>query len=312
VNRRTLLVSAATVAVGAATATACAPPGPSAAPAPATDVEGGLLGVHVNQGDDLGSFVNAFIVETTSGLVVIDAMATVRDAQALRRRVDELEKPVLALLLTHPHPDHYAGADILLDGVSAPFLAAPEVAEAARRDDSGYANRRQAELGDQWPGRRRFPDPAPGPTLTLDGVDFVNTSVGTAESPQDSYWSVRAARPLHFTGDLASNAMHGFLGNGSTTPWLQVLTRLDADLADDSILYVGHGAVTDTGVLRRQVAYLEQFRNTVREVAQGSPQLSSEQVRAVQDRMIQYLGNARKARLLPAGAAAVAAELAAS
>src|SRR5215208_5655076 len=60
--------------------------------------------------------VNAYVVEGTEGLVVVDGMLTVSDARAVRRQIEALRKPVLGAIVTHAHPDHYAGLEEILRG----------------------------------------------------------------------------------------------------------------------------------------------------------------------------------------------------
>src|SRR5262245_38704990 len=79
--------------------------------------------------------VNSYLVEGTNGVVVIDGMLTVSDARAARRALDDIGKPVLAGIVTHAHPDHYAGFAELLRGLDVPIHATPAVTAAIRRDD---------------------------------------------------------------------------------------------------------------------------------------------------------------------------------
>ena len=60
--------------------------------------------------------VNAYLVETATGVVVVDATLGVSDGRALRARVEALRKPLAAVIITHSHPDHYGGITSLLDG----------------------------------------------------------------------------------------------------------------------------------------------------------------------------------------------------
>ena len=53
--------------------------------------------------------VNAYLVETSTGVIVVDATLGVTDGRALRARVDALKKPLAAVVITHSHPDHYCG-----------------------------------------------------------------------------------------------------------------------------------------------------------------------------------------------------------
>jgi glyoxylase-like metal-dependent hydrolase (beta-lactamase superfamily II) len=52
-----------------------------------------------------GAFVNAYLVETASGVVAVDGLLHASAAREMRAGIDRLGKPLLAALLTHSHPD---------------------------------------------------------------------------------------------------------------------------------------------------------------------------------------------------------------
>src|SRR5262245_59329235 len=51
-----------------------------------------------------GALVNAYLVETASGVVAVDGLLHVSAAREMRAGIDRLGKPLLAALLTHSHP----------------------------------------------------------------------------------------------------------------------------------------------------------------------------------------------------------------
>lgn len=53
--------------------------------------------------------VNSYLVETDSGVVAIDGSLTVSASTALHGLLRKIGKPLLAVLITHGHPDHYNG-----------------------------------------------------------------------------------------------------------------------------------------------------------------------------------------------------------
>ena len=69
-----------------------------------------------------GAFVNAYLVETASGVVAVDGLLQVSAAREMRAGLDRLGKPLLAALLTHSHPDHYAGLGEIVAGARRPDL----------------------------------------------------------------------------------------------------------------------------------------------------------------------------------------------
>jgi glyoxylase-like metal-dependent hydrolase (beta-lactamase superfamily II) len=70
--------------------------------------------IHVYSSGELGIFANAFLIETNNGIVVIDSTLTVSESKSLKARLDAIGKPLLAVILTHPHPDHVAGVTSLV------------------------------------------------------------------------------------------------------------------------------------------------------------------------------------------------------
>ena len=67
--------------------------------------------------------------------MVIDATLTVTDGRALRACVEQLGKPLLGVVLTHAHPDHYGGLVELVRGLDVPVFASEGVGAVIRRDD---------------------------------------------------------------------------------------------------------------------------------------------------------------------------------
>ena len=70
-----------------------------------------------------GAFVNAYLVETETGVVAVDGLLTVSDGGAMRSALDRLGKPLHAALVTHSHPDHYAGLAEFVAGDDVPIIA---------------------------------------------------------------------------------------------------------------------------------------------------------------------------------------------
>lgn len=206
--------------------------------------------------------VNSAVVEGPEGLVVVDGQLTVSDARLVRKVIDELDRPVAGLLLTHPHPDHYAGAATILDGLEAPIIATEAVAEVIQRDDDLKNEIVGPMMGEEWPTHRRLPDElvASGQSIALAGLTFDVTDLGPAESHADALW---ALGDHLFIGDVVYNDMHAYLADARHVEWLRLLERLEAEIAADAVLHVGHGPSVTRSALETQRRYVEAFVGAV-------------------------------------------------
>jgi glyoxylase-like metal-dependent hydrolase (beta-lactamase superfamily II) len=69
--------------------------------------------VHVYRSSPDAFFVNSFIIEGEKSLVLVDTQFVLSETHALVETTAALQKP-LAILITHPHPDHYNGLATIL------------------------------------------------------------------------------------------------------------------------------------------------------------------------------------------------------
>jgi glyoxylase-like metal-dependent hydrolase (beta-lactamase superfamily II) len=212
--------------------------------------------------------VNAYLIETPGGLVVVDSTLTVSDAAALRRRADALDKPLRAVLITHAHPDHYGGGVSLVGSDEIPIVAAEGVDAVIRRDDEAKEGILRPMFGDEWPRERRFPNQTvgDGESISFDGVSFTLMDLGPGESPHDSVWLVGEERRVAFAGDTAYQHMHCFLADGYWEEWLANIGRLRTELAPDAELHFGHGDPAASPPFDWQERYIGAFLEAVQEV----------------------------------------------
>jgi glyoxylase-like metal-dependent hydrolase (beta-lactamase superfamily II) len=210
--------------------------------------------------------VNAYIVESRAGVVVIDATLTVSDGRGLRARVQELGKPLLGVVITHTHPDHYGGLVELVRGIDVPVFAAAGLGEAIRRDDPVKEQILRPLFGEEWPHERAFPNEevADGQSIALDGITLRLTNLGPGESPQDSYWTLESDSHQVFSGDLAYDRHHCYLADGFYEDWLANIARARAALPAGTTLHPGHGEPCGTEVLDWQAGYINAFLEAVK------------------------------------------------
>jgi glyoxylase-like metal-dependent hydrolase (beta-lactamase superfamily II)/quinol monooxygenase YgiN len=269
------------------------------------------LVVHRYSAGEAGVFTNSYLVETERSVVVVDATLTVRDAMAVRTKLDALGKPLRAILLTHGHPDHYNGARIIRGDSDAPVIATEAVNAVIRRDDAAKTNQWAPQFGSEWPAHRLFPTVTKknDESIPIDGVRFTVHDLGPGESHADSYWVVSGqGKTYAFIGDLVLNRVHAFVGDGHTADWLANLEKVRLALSGVTSVFPGHGEPGGLEILDWQRDYLNAYRTAVGEL-QRNGQMGEAQKLELAQRMKAFLPTEKLAFFIGLGADAVTAEL---
>jgi glyoxylase-like metal-dependent hydrolase (beta-lactamase superfamily II) len=257
---------------------------------------------------DEGAFVNAYLVETESSVVAVDSLLTVSESRALRAGLEALDKPLLAVLLTHSHPDHYAGLAELVAGKNVPIIAPQGVIDVIVRDDPLKDQILGPMFGDEWPATRTFPNTpiADGESLTFDDAVFTVIDLGPGESPHDSPWILGTDEQIVFLGDQVYDRKHCFLADGFYEQWLENIETLRGRFGSDTIFLIGHGGPVGLGDFDWQRVYIETFLETVTSADWSKPE---EAHAAVVARMKEYLPTDELQFLMELSIEPVAAEL---
>jgi len=234
------------------------------------------------------ALVNAYLVETGEGVVAVDGTLTVSDGRALRGQLESFGKPLLAVLVTHPHPDHYGGIVELVAGDDVPVVATVGVDAVIRRDDALKEEILRPMFGEEWPRERMFPSRtvSDGESLDLGGATFTVLDLGPGESPHDSIWFLGDERRTVFLGDQVYDRKHAYLADGFFEEWLGHLERLRQELPADATLQVGHGGPVTPAHFDWQREYVETFLDAVRSADWSQPGTARA---AVVDRMTRFL-----------------------
>ncbi len=222
--------------------------------------------------------VNSYIVAGPSGAIVVDGQLTISDAAKVNRRLEATGVPLAGVVLTHGHPDHYAGVGHITRGADVPVVAAKAVDEVIRSDDAVKDAVVGPMMGAEWPQERMFPNTIvePGAIVSLGGVTLQLDDIGPAESRHDTIWKIDDSRL--FVGDVAYNGVHAFLQDGMWESWLRALARLERELHPDATLYVGHGAPAGLELLAAQRRYIEAFVAAVQQTSSWDPAARHDEV----------------------------------
>jgi glyoxylase-like metal-dependent hydrolase (beta-lactamase superfamily II) len=221
-----------------------------------------------------GAFVNAWLVETESGVVAVDGLLQVSAALEMRAGIERLGKPLLAALVTHSHPDHYAGLGEVVAGADVPIYAPQGVIDTITADDAVKDQIIGPMFGEDWPANRVFPNTPirDGESVTFDGIQFTVVDLGPSESPHDSPWILGTDERIVFLGDQIYDHRHCFLADGFYEQWLENIEKLRARFPSDAVLYIGHGGPVGGEMWDWQRGYLETFVAAVGEADWTEPE----------------------------------------
>jgi cyclase len=196
---------------------------------------------------------NAGVLTGTRDTVVIDTMATVPRARALRAAVDRLSPGTGRLLVnTHHHGDHTFGNAVF--GPSAAILA--HRAAYTEMADTGLA------LTRLWPDVAWGAVEVTLPTVTFEERVTVHLGdrqaelihLGTAHTTNDVVVWLPAERVL-FAGDVVLSGATPFALMGSVAGSLAVIEQLRA--LDPVTVVCGHGPVTGPQAFGENANYLQ-------------------------------------------------------
>jgi glyoxylase-like metal-dependent hydrolase (beta-lactamase superfamily II) len=254
--------------------------------------------------------VNSWIVPTESGLLVVDTQFTVSEAAKLAARVVSGGRPLRAIIITHPHPDHYNGTCRLLEIARVPVYATQSTIDGIRKTAEAKRTQWKPSYGKDYPDTTCLPDkvlPASG-GVTVDGLDFRVIDYGPGEASTES---VLLVPKLHaaFVGDLIYTKVHPWLAEGRSQAWLEQLDRLASDVPSAWKIHPGHGPAGDFSLIGAQRDYIVSFRTAI-EKHLTSAGLSGQAPQVIVDEFRTRYPNWSLEMLIPINAAAVAKELA--
>ena len=210
--------------------------------------------------------VNSWVIEGADGVVMIDTQRSVPAGRAAARLVRSLDKPLVAVLVSHPHPDHFGGlAEVLEAFPGTPVYASARTGEIMRTDSNGYIAQTKEVLGEDAPAIQPLPDRVldDGEVIEFGDIRVQSVEAGAGEASTTSIYYLPDDNLL-FAADVVDNRRTGFLVDGRSAEWLDQIRRIRARYAElDPAVYPGHGDAGTMALFDEQEKWLETLRAAV-------------------------------------------------
>jgi glyoxylase-like metal-dependent hydrolase (beta-lactamase superfamily II) len=196
--------------------------------------------------------------------VLVDAMGTVAEAEALADWVALHNRNLETIYITHAHFDHFYGLGILLDRFpGARAITTPSALAAMQMSFTPMVERLARRLfPGQVPTKLVAPEPYEHDTFTLEGNELRIIQQGRTDSPDSTSLYVPSIG-LIVAGDVVYNQCRIYVGD--TTPesrknWIEALDRLAA--LNPTMVVAGHkkpGAPDSPSTIQDTRRYLQDF-----------------------------------------------------
>ncbi|MBV9179135.1 MAG: MBL fold metallo-hydrolase [Nitrososphaeraceae archaeon] len=271
--------------------------------------------IHIHSSGESGIFANAYLVETENGVVAIDSTLTVSESKSFRSQLDNLGKPLIAVILTHAHPDHVAGVTNLVQSssTSIPVIALESVERLMRSTEELKRSIWGPIYKEEWISKWTYPNQLlkDKEEVTFDEITYRVHDFGAGgDSDANSIWILEKEPRIAFVGDLMFNGTHSYIADNHLQDWLKNLDKAHGLLSDISTIYPGHGKPGSMELIESQKKYLIAYSDAVKELSSGKPKLTDDTKKQLTRKMEEFLPNAGLSFLIAHSSDAVAAELA--
>jgi len=249
--------------------------------------------------------VNLYWVETEEGIIIIDAGRFLSQARyALQEIRTSSDKPIVGILITHPHTDHYGGLPIFVEaaGKDIPIYASQATYNDMKNDLQGFIKARNELHGNVFPDHKEIPLPnqivKDGTTIRLGGLTFKVIELPENETLVTTLYYLSEQKAL-FTGDLVNVKTTPFLNDGNSGNWAAHLQLLQ-HYPNLETVHPGHGEPGPAKeLLRSQLEYIETVRSLVGSALNSEGKVTPREKANILNEMKKRYPDYRTSLLLP-------------
>jgi len=199
---------------------------------------------------------NSHLILYREEAVLIDAQFIPDDANKVVKLIDNNGKTLSAIIITHPHPDHYYGLEVI--GRKYPnvkIYGGTETIKQIKNSSRHWVDKNS----DIWPSSRF--EVIGGEKITIGELELEYRIFADSESVENVVLHIPSQEIL-FVGDLASNNVHMWLTEGRIGNWLGYLEEIQEMSPVDKV-YPGHGPVSDQVIIKQAGQYINNLKSVI-------------------------------------------------
>ncbi len=225
--------------------------------------------------------VNSYIFENGTSVVVMDVLRNSKEALDLVEVIKKKDLPLTHILISHGHPDHYIGMNVVSRAFPEAMIVTPS--EKIKADILGFSQYMES-IGwldgepDLKPRTEKNPDgfdyQGKIQVLTSDKLELVGGGVLDISTgylaAEAEHLSTVFSKDLNafFTSDFCYNGVHLWLGPGVSKEhiknWKEELNKMKEKYGGtDTIIFPGHGEKSTPELFDQVLNYIDDFENTI-------------------------------------------------
>ena len=226
----------------------------------AVPASGPTLEIEVFVGPESSFFATSTLIIGRRDAILVDAQLTRSAGRELAEWIAGKDRNLLAVVITHPHPDHYFGVEeVLRLFPQAHVLAAPQVVDEIVRTAAAKVVQWRPVFGDDLPDAPVVPRALLPQPLMIDRQLIRVLYLGQGDCAHCTVVHVPSSRTV-IAGDLTYNGTH--VWTGETTPaerrdWARNLERI-ADLGVERVI-AGHRAPDQDDDAARVLTFTDDY-----------------------------------------------------
>ena len=231
-----------------------------------------ILAVERLVASEAGAWSNSYLISDGDDALLFDVFQMRSDAMKLADAVQASGKTLVKVWISHAHPDHFLGLDVIADRFpDAEILTTPHVLEDLKADGPWMLDVVKKRLGPEAADRLVEPTAWPDATVTLGRNTLEIVEYGAGEAKHHACLHLPDRRAF-VASDLIYNGAHLYLMEHNLEGWLDRLDEFAQYAADHGVqtIFPGHGPAGGLSLIDGTREYLQAFAAAVKTGSAGS------------------------------------------